>query len=80
MSLCCGSFFAQIPVANDDLPARILAGRVQVKPNVKELRGSTVVFSDGSSVDKVCFNIFVKYASADFVYLSQVIKHDINIF
>lgn len=48
-----GSFFAQIPVVNDDLPARIISGRVQVKPNVKEFCGSSVVFVDGSVVEKV---------------------------
>uniref|UniRef100_A0A3P8PP10 Flavin-containing monooxygenase n=1 Tax=Astatotilapia calliptera TaxID=8154 RepID=A0A3P8PP10_ASTCA len=36
-------FFAQIPVVNDDLPARIISGRVAVKPNVGEFCGSTVV-------------------------------------
>lgn len=50
------SFFsvsAQIPVVNDDLPARIISGRVKVKPNVKEFHSSTVVFVDGSFIDKV---------------------------
>lgn len=41
---------------NDDLPARIISGRVQVKPNVKEFRGSSVVFEDGSIIDKVCMS------------------------
>lgn len=49
-----GSFFAQIPVVNDDLPARIISGRVQMKANVKEFCGSSVVFVDGSVIDKVC--------------------------
>lgn len=53
--LCClfCSFFAQIPVVNDDLPARVISGRVLLKPNVKEFRRSSVVFVDGSIVDKV---------------------------
>lgn len=42
-----------IPVVNDDLPARVIAGRVQLKPNVKEFRGSGAVFVDESIVDKV---------------------------
>ena len=45
--------FSQIPVINDDLPMKILSGAVVIKPNVKEIRGSTVVFDDGSVVDKV---------------------------
>lgn len=53
---CCpvGSFFAQIPVVNDDLPGRLISGRVQLKPNVREFRGSSVIFVDGSTIDKVC--------------------------
>ncbi|TKS74924.1 Dimethylaniline monooxygenase [N-oxide-forming] 5 [Collichthys lucidus] len=47
------SFFQQMPVVNDDLPARIISGRVQLKPNVKQFCGSTVVFTDGSVMDKV---------------------------
>lgn len=40
-------------MVNDDLPARVIAGRVLLKPNVKEFRGSSAVFVDGSIVDKV---------------------------
>lgn len=56
--LCClfYSFFTQIPVVNDDLPSRIISGRVLLKSNVKEFRGSSVVFVDGSIVDKVQCN------------------------
>ncbi|KAG8003411.1 Dimethylaniline monooxygenase [N-oxide-forming] 5 [Nibea albiflora] len=46
-------FFKQIPLVNDDLPARIISGRVQMKPNVKQFCGSSVVFVDGSVIDKV---------------------------
>ena len=45
--------FSQTPVINDDLPFKILSGSVIVKPNVKEIRGSTVTFDDGSSVENV---------------------------
>ncbi|XP_072289866.1 flavin-containing monooxygenase 5-like [Eucyclogobius newberryi] len=47
------NFFAQIPVVNDELPARIISGRVQIKPNVKEFSGSSVVFDDCTVIDKV---------------------------
>lgn len=53
---CClhhNRLFSQIPVINDDLPFKILSGSVLVKPNLKEIRGSTVVFDDGSAVDNV---------------------------
>lgn len=56
---CCPlRFFSQIPVINDDLPFKILSGSVILKTNVKEIRGSTVVFEDGSAVENVrelCF-------------------------
>lgn len=44
---------SQIPVINDDLPFKILSGGVIVKPNIKSIHGSTVVFEDGSSVENV---------------------------
>lgn len=61
LALPCCCFFlhsvlAQIPVVNDDLPARIISGRVKVKPNVKEFCSSSVVFMDGSVIDKVCIS------------------------
>lgn len=48
---------------NDDLPARIISGRVQVKPNVKEFCGSSVVFDDGSVIDEVC-GFFIRVMAA----------------
>lgn len=38
---------------NDDLAGRIISGRVQVKPNVKEFLGTSVVFADGSIINEV---------------------------
>ncbi|XP_034560431.1 dimethylaniline monooxygenase [N-oxide-forming] 2-like [Notolabrus celidotus] len=61
--------FSQIPVINDDLPFRILAGAVVVKPNVKEIRGSTVVFDDGSIVEKVDTIVFATGYNYGFPYL-----------
>uniref|UniRef100_A0A3P9MYV3 Flavin-containing monooxygenase n=1 Tax=Poecilia reticulata TaxID=8081 RepID=A0A3P9MYV3_POERE len=54
-------FWAQIPVINDDLPGRIISGRIQVKPNVKEFRETSVVFTDGS-VDAVVFATGYNYS------------------
>uniref|UniRef100_UPI0037E9695B flavin-containing monooxygenase 5-like n=1 Tax=Semicossyphus pulcher TaxID=241346 RepID=UPI0037E9695B len=61
--------FSQIPVINDDLPFKILSGAVIVKPNVKEIRGSTVVFDDGSIVEKVDTIVFATGYNYDFPYL-----------
>lgn len=40
-------------MVNDDLPGRIISGRVIIKPNVKEFSGSSVIFDDGTVVDEV---------------------------
>uniref|UniRef100_A0A674MLW9 Flavin-containing monooxygenase n=1 Tax=Takifugu rubripes TaxID=31033 RepID=A0A674MLW9_TAKRU len=61
--------FAQIPVVNDDLPARIISGRVKVKPNVKEFRGSSVIFVDGSVLEKVDVVVFATGYEYNFSYL-----------
>ncbi|CAJ1064660.1 dimethylaniline monooxygenase 5-like [Notolabrus celidotus] [Xyrichtys novacula] len=62
-------FFAKIPLMNDDLPARIISGRVQVKSNVKEFRGSSVVFVDGSILDKVDVVVFATGYDYGFPFL-----------
>ncbi|KAK2835804.1 hypothetical protein Q5P01_016288 [Channa striata] len=67
-------FFTQIPVVNDDLPARILSGRVQVKPNVKEFCGSSVVFVDGSRIDKVDVVVFATGYNYSFPFLPVALQ------
>ena len=50
--------FSQHPMVNDDLPHRIIAGAVVVKPNVSRFTETGVVFDDGSeanSLDAVIF-------------------------
>ncbi|XP_003974020.1 dimethylaniline monooxygenase [N-oxide-forming] 5 [Takifugu rubripes] len=61
--------FSKIPVINDDLPLKILSGSVIIKPNVKEINGSTVVFTDGSTVEKVDTIVFATGYNYDFPYL-----------
>uniref|UniRef100_A0A672JF61 Flavin-containing monooxygenase n=1 Tax=Salarias fasciatus TaxID=181472 RepID=A0A672JF61_SALFA len=61
--------FAQIPVVNDHLPAQILCGRVQVKPNVKEFSGSDAVFVDGTVVQKVDVVVFATGYDYSFPFL-----------
>ncbi|XP_034438985.1 dimethylaniline monooxygenase [N-oxide-forming] 5-like [Hippoglossus hippoglossus] len=61
--------FSQIPVINDDLPMKILSGAVTVKPNVKKIRGSTVVFEDGTFVEKVDIIVFATGYNYDFPFL-----------
>ena len=44
---------ANWPVFNDDLPSRVLCGRVQVRPGVARLTSSGVQFTDGTHVDHI---------------------------
>ncbi|XP_062250708.1 flavin-containing monooxygenase 5-like [Platichthys flesus] len=67
-------FFAQIPLVNDELPARILAGRVQVKSNVKEFSGSSVVFDDGSVIDQVDVVVFATGYNYSFPFLPSALQ------
>ena len=43
--------FEKHPTINNEVPYYIKHGRIQVKPSVKRLNGSTVEFSDGSQED-----------------------------
>ncbi|XP_056233721.1 flavin-containing monooxygenase 5-like [Seriola aureovittata] len=67
-------FFAQIPVVNDDLPARIISGRVQLKPNVKEFCGSSVVFVDESVINEVDVVVFATGYNYSFPFLPPALQ------
>ncbi|NXI03795.1 FMO5 monooxygenase, partial [Pachycephala philippinensis] len=47
----------QHPTINDDLPNRIISGRVRVKPNIQEFTETSAIFEDGTreDVDAVVF-------------------------
>ncbi|KAJ3599792.1 hypothetical protein NHX12_033747 [Muraenolepis orangiensis] len=62
-------FFERIPLVNDELPSRILSGRVQMRPNVQEFIGSSVVFEDGSVLDKVDVVVFATGYNYSFPFL-----------
>jgi len=44
---------ANWPTFNDDLPSRILSGRVQVRGEIARLTSSGVQFTDGTHVDDI---------------------------
>ncbi|XP_049911760.1 flavin-containing monooxygenase 5-like isoform X1 [Epinephelus moara] len=67
-------FFERNPVVNDDLPGRIISGRVQVKLNVKEFRGSSVVFVNGSIIDKVDVVVFATGYNYSFPFLPPALQ------
>ncbi|XP_004688176.1 PREDICTED: putative dimethylaniline monooxygenase [N-oxide-forming] 6 [Condylura cristata] len=53
------------PVFNDELPSRILCGKVFIKPNVKEFTATSAVFEDGTvfeAIDCVIFATGYGYA------------------
>uniref|UniRef100_A0A3Q3DK94 Flavin-containing monooxygenase n=1 Tax=Hippocampus comes TaxID=109280 RepID=A0A3Q3DK94_HIPCM len=56
-------------VVSDALPARIISGRIQLKKNIKEFRGSTLVFDDGSAVDQVDVVVFATGYKYSFPFL-----------
>ncbi|XP_059196507.1 flavin-containing monooxygenase 5-like [Centropristis striata] len=68
------SYFTKNPVVNDDLPARIISGRVQVKPNVKKFCGSSVVFDDGSIIGKVDVVVFATGYNYSFPFLPPALQ------
>ncbi|NXN19930.1 FMO5 monooxygenase, partial [Indicator maculatus] len=65
--------FDQHPTVNDDLPNRILSGRVQVKPNIKEFTETSAIFEDGTreEIDAV---VFATGYSFSFPFLEGCVK------
>ncbi|XP_058235117.1 flavin-containing monooxygenase 5-like [Hemibagrus wyckioides] len=54
---------------NDDLPGRILQGALQVKPNVREFRGSTVIFDNEAVEEGIDAVVFCTGYKASFPFL-----------
>ena len=44
---------SQHPTISDDLPNRLIAGNVIVKPDIRRLNGRSVEFDDGSVADNI---------------------------
>ncbi|XP_060773531.1 dimethylaniline monooxygenase [N-oxide-forming] 4-like isoform X2 [Neoarius graeffei] len=59
----------QQPIVNDDLPGRIIQGAVQLKPNVREFRGSTVVFENEAIEDGIDAVVFCTGYKPSFPFL-----------
>ncbi|XP_034369257.1 flavin-containing monooxygenase 5-like isoform X2 [Arvicanthis niloticus] len=64
---------SQHPTVSDDLPNRIISGKVQVKPNVKEFTGTHVVFDDGTMEENIDVVIFATGYSFSFPFLDGLI-------
>ncbi|XP_060088549.1 flavin-containing monooxygenase 5-like [Heteronotia binoei] len=64
---------SQHPTINDDLPNRIISGRVVIKPNIKEFTETSVLF-DGSKEDDIDFVVFATGYSFSFPFLDNCIS------
>lgn len=66
---------SQHPTVNDELPNRLISGTIKVKPNVREFRGSSVVFEDGTVEDDIELVVFATGYTFSFPFLpSDVIS------
>ncbi|KFW64768.1 Dimethylaniline monooxygenase [N-oxide-forming] 5, partial [Pygoscelis adeliae] len=63
----------QHPTINDDLPNRIISGRVLVKPNVQQFTETSAVFSDGTRED-IDAVVFATGYSFSFPFLEGCVK------
>ncbi|NWW61973.1 FMO5 monooxygenase, partial [Ifrita kowaldi] len=63
----------QHPTINDDLPNRIIAGRVRVKPNIQEFTETSAIFEDGTRED-VDAVVFATGYSFSFPFLEGCVK------
>ncbi|XP_038038882.2 flavin-containing monooxygenase 5-like [Anas platyrhynchos] len=65
--------FDQHPTVNDDLPNRIISGRVRVKPNVREFTETSAIFEDGTRED-IDAVVFATGYSFSFPFLEECVK------
>ncbi|XP_055979806.1 flavin-containing monooxygenase 5 [Sorex fumeus] len=74
---------SQHPTVNDDLPNRILSGRVKVKGNVKEFTETAAIFEDGSREDDIDAVVFATGYNFAFPFLEdslKVVKNKISLY
>ncbi|NXT15955.1 FMO5 monooxygenase, partial [Prunella fulvescens] len=63
----------QHPTVNDDLPNRIISGRVRVKPNIQQFTEMSAIFEDGTRED-VDAVVFATGYSFSFPFLEGCVK------
>ncbi|NXL21495.1 FMO5 monooxygenase, partial [Setophaga kirtlandii] len=61
------------PTVNDDLPNRIISGRVRMKPNIQEFTETSAIFEDGTRED-VDAVVFATGYSFSFPFLEGCVK------
>ncbi|XP_065265011.1 flavin-containing monooxygenase 5-like [Emys orbicularis] len=62
------------PTASDDLPNRIISGKVLVKPNIKEFTTTSAIFEDGTREENLDVVIFATGYSFSFPFLGDCVK------
>ncbi|XP_069718522.1 flavin-containing monooxygenase 5-like isoform X2 [Phaenicophaeus curvirostris] len=65
--------FDQHPTINDDLPNRIISGRVLVKPNIQKFTETSAIFDDGTRED-IDVVVFATGYSFSFPFLAGYVK------
>ncbi|XP_014460665.1 flavin-containing monooxygenase 5 isoform X3 [Alligator mississippiensis] len=73
----------QHPTVNDDLPNRIISGRVLVKPNVREFTETAAIFEDGTKEDNIDAVVFATGYSFSFPFLEscvEVVNNQISLY
>ncbi|XP_066482182.1 flavin-containing monooxygenase 5-like [Tiliqua scincoides] len=76
-------FFSQHPTVNDDLPNRIISGRVLVKSNVREFTETAAIFEDGSKEEDIDVVVFATGYRFSFPFLGNcvnVIENQITLY
>ncbi|NWT73298.1 FMO5 monooxygenase, partial [Prunella himalayana] len=63
----------QHPTVNDDLPNRIISGRVRVKPNIQQFTETSAIFEDGTRED-IDAVVFATGYSFSFPFLEGCVK------
>ncbi|XP_025043403.2 flavin-containing monooxygenase 5-like [Pelodiscus sinensis] len=65
---------SQHPTINDDLPNRIISGKVLVKPNIREFTETGVIFEDGTREEDISAVFFATGYSFSFPFLQDCVK------
>lgn len=59
------------PILNDDLPSRLLYGAIQVKPRVKEITETSVIFENGTMEEHIDVIVFATGYTFSFPFLEE---------
>ncbi|XP_059584280.1 flavin-containing monooxygenase 1 isoform X1 [Alligator mississippiensis] len=59
------------PVLNDDLPSRIITGKITIRPKVKEFKENSVVFQNSSEEEPIDIIVFATGYTFSFPFLEE---------